>query len=90
MEEAGTHALRAHIQKDPRERDRRAQKHASRIKDRTDLWAEESTASLRPPCGVISEATQRTYIRCMSGTLNFNAERARDEPKLLDVIRASL
>jgi hypothetical protein len=45
IEEAGAHALRAHIQKDPKDRDRREQKHASRIKDRSDLWVEESTAS---------------------------------------------
>ncbi|KAJ1626861.1 hypothetical protein T492DRAFT_842841 [Pavlovales sp. CCMP2436] len=86
MEESGAHALCAHIHKNPKDRDRRAQKHASRVKDWTDLWAEESTASLRPPCGASSEATQRTYIRCMTGTLNFNTERTRDEPQLLDVI----
>ncbi|KAJ1619355.1 hypothetical protein T492DRAFT_848623 [Pavlovales sp. CCMP2436] len=41
MEESGAHALCAHIHKNPKDRDRHAQKHASRVKDWTDLWAEE-------------------------------------------------
>ncbi|KAJ1620252.1 hypothetical protein T492DRAFT_1079291, partial [Pavlovales sp. CCMP2436] len=45
----------------------------------------ESTASLRPPMGKNSETTQRTYVRYMTGTTNYNTGRARDEPKLLDV-----
>jgi hypothetical protein len=85
IDEAGAHTIHTHIRKQPDDLARRTQKHAIRIKDRTDLWEEESTASLRPPCGNNSEATQRTYIRYMSGTMGFNAERARDKPKLLDV-----
>ncbi|KAJ1617440.1 hypothetical protein T492DRAFT_493126 [Pavlovales sp. CCMP2436] len=39
--------------------------------------SEQSDASLNP--------YQSIYMRCMSGTLGFNAERTRDTPELLDV-----
>lgn len=48
------------------------------------LWAAESTSALRMPC-LYPERAATLYLRCMTGTMAYNGDRAADCPALLTV-----